>query len=402
MTYPVKQPFRKIIFLATTSILLFVALTLRVYAENTHKAGKAKNVILMIGDGMGLVHIMATRIHYQGANGTLNIDRMPYTGFAMTHSDDDLITDSAAASTAFSTGFKTHNGMIGVTPDSMKALTILEACQQMGMASGLVVTCEVTHATPAGMAAHVASRKQHDRIAEQYIDRRVNVILGGGLVYFLPKSQPESKRQDEKNLIRLAAAKGYEFVDTKDRLRKANSEYLLGLFAPKELTDGSQEPSLVEMTETALRLLARDSEGFFLMVEGSQIDWRAHDNDENGVYKQTKQFDEAIGAAMDFVARDKHTLLVITADHETGGMALSGGDMNGKTVDIRWVSTKHTGAMVPVYACGPGSDRFTGTFDNTEIPIRIASLLGIRDFPKITGALEKPNRANIERRAPSE
>jgi alkaline phosphatase len=402
VTYPVKQPFKKIVFLATTGILLIVAFALQLYAEDTDRAGKVQNVILMIGDGMGLAHITATRIHYQGANGTLNIDRMPYTGFARTHSDDDLVTDSAASSTALSTGFKTHNGMIGVTPDTMKVLTIVEACQRMGMASGLVVTCEVTHATPAGMAAHVVSRKQQDLIAEQYLNRRVNVILGGGLVYFLPESQPQSKRKDEKDLIRLAVSEGYEFVDTRDALQKAKSKYVLGLFAPEALCDKPEEPSLEEMTKTALRLLGKEPKGFFLMVEGSQIDWRAHNNDENGVYEQTEQFDEAVGAAMDFVARDKHTLLVITADHETGGMAITSGKVRSKEMSINWISTRHTGVMVPVYAYGPGSDRFTGTFDDTQIPIRIASLLGIRDFPKITGALEKPNRPTIEQRTPAE
>lgn len=341
-----------------------------------------RNIILYIGDGMGISQITAYRIHNVGGGGKLNVERMPVTGLLHTQSIDDLITDSAAGATALACGFKTRNGMIATLPDNTKVLTILEAARDKGMSTGLVATSSITHATPACFASHVESRSNHTEIARQLIEENVDILLGGGRGYFIPQSAPKSKRSDDLDLVSRAEEKGYQFVETGKELLKASQNRVLGLFRSGALKREPPEPTLAEMTAKSIELLNRNTEGFFLMVEGSQIDWAGHDNDLDYMLWEMASFDEAVKVGLDFALQDQHTLVVVTADHETGGLAINDGSFDGSNLDVEWTTGHHTGQPVPVFAFGPHSLRFTGVKENSEIPIIFANLLGIEPFPR--------------------
>ncbi len=347
-----------------------------------------KNVILMIGDGMGHNQVALARFKAVGLEGKLHMERMPVVGMIRTHSANKLVTDSAAAGTALACGIKTNNGILGMTPDELKYATILEAAQAKGMATGLAVTCTMSHATPASFASHVKARGMEAQIAEQMIARKVNVLFGGGRKYFLPKSDPNSGRKDDRDLITEAEQSGYLYAKTLEELLPMKHPYILGLFQVDALTTMDPEPSIACLTTKAIDTLKRvhtassdKKKGFFLMVEGSQIDWACHSNDADRCVRQTLLFDEAVKAAIDFAVKDGHTLVVVTADHETGGLTIPGGNLAGTKINAQWSTKGHSGVPVPVYALGPQAKLFSGVYDNTEIPRRLAHVMGINPFP---------------------
>ncbi len=342
---------------------------------------EVENVVLLIGDGMGIGQIMAARISSRGAFDRLNMEKMPVTGLVNTCSANRLITESGASGTALATGYKTNNNMISVGPEGQNYKTILEACKEIGMATGLIATSSITHATPACFAAHTTNRGDEPKIAKQIIENRVNVLLGGGREFFIPQSSIGSRRNDDQNLLAIAKKAGYSIVENKAGLLSADSEYLLGLFQMGPLNSDSLEPSLAMMTDKAIELLSRQN-GFFLMVEGSQIDWGCHDNNIIETIKQILLFDEAVKIALDFASCDSHTLVIVLADHETGGLGVTGGSLEGKDLQTGWLGTDHTAVMIPVFAYGPKADFFTGVFENTEIPGRIARAIGIKNFAR--------------------
>jgi alkaline phosphatase len=351
--------------------------------------GKVRNVIFCIGDGMGLGQIALASMKAAGPGGRLWMERMPVTGLVRTYSANAKVTDSAAAGTALAAGIKTNNGVIGLTPGGKAYQTILEAAKANGMATGLVVTSTITHATPASFASHVSSRASEAAIAGQLLADRVNVLFGGGRKYFLPKSDPNSARKDDRDLIAEARQAGYLYVTTQQDLGSVRCAYVLGLFQLDALTTKAPEPSLASLTSEAIRVLknknrktSRTKAGFFLMVEGSQIDWACHDNDPERTIRQTLLFDQAVHAAVDFALQDKHTLVIVTADHETGGLAILEGGKTNLDPAVHWSTKGHTGSPVPIGALGPGAPRFAGVQDNTDIPKKIADLLGITPFPR--------------------
>lgn len=343
---------------------------------------KVRNIILLIGDGMCVATVSHARIRGAGVRGKLHMDRMPIAGFVRTMSADKLITDSAAASTAMACGVKTNNGMISRSPDEKAYYTIMEGCQQLGMKTGLVASSSITHATPAGFAAHTLSRREETTIAEHLISNRIDVLLGGGRAFFSPQSETGSRRKDDRNLIAEAKAAGYLFADDIASLSSADNDRLLGLFAPEGMTTRRPEPTIKEMTSRAIEILAKGKKGFILMVEGSQIDWANHANDAEESARQTLLFDQAVEVALEFAVKDQHTLVIVTADHETGGMAINGGSVNGEDLKIAWTSKGHTGATVPLYGYGPGAQRLSGFHENIDIPRTFAALLGVKPFPK--------------------
>ena len=369
---------------------------------NIKKAFGVKNVIFCIGDGTGISQLAVARIKATGLNGKLYIEKMPVTGLIRTHSADSTVTDSAAAGTALACGIKTNNGTIGMNPDGVTYQSILEAAKEEGMKTALVVTSTISHATPASFASHVKSRGSEADIASQMLANKVNVMFGGGKQSWLPKSAEGSKREDERNLIEEAKTQGYVFVNDSNELSKATGDYVLGLFQMDALTTFSPEPSLPQMTEAALRILAekkkesflkdkyklnkkafKRDKGFFMMIEGSQIDWACHGGNVDNCIKQALLFDQAVKIAIDFAIKDKNTLVIVAADHETGGLVINGGNEKGENIDVKWTSGGHSGTPVPVYAFGPGAGKFTGVMDNTEIPKKLADLMGITDFPTI-------------------
>jgi alkaline phosphatase len=343
--------------------------------------GPIKNVIFIIGDGTGLVQLTTGQYNLVGAEGLLHVQTMPVTGIVKTYSADNLITDSASGATAYSCGVKTDNGMIGQLPDGRDCKTILEIAEEKGLSTGLVSTSGVTHATPASYASHVPSRGMQAEIASQYLNSGVEVILGGGLEYFIPSGEEGSGREDERNLVDEFQAAGYEFIDTEGALLSAGDGNLLGLFSPSGMPSEERTPTLSQMTEKAIQTLSQNEDGFFLMVEGSQIDWGGHANDAQYVLREVKDFDAAIKTALDFAQKDGETLVVVTADHETGGMTLQGA--GEEDVTIAWTSGSHTGVPIPLMAYGPHAIEFTGWQENTEVGIKVAELFGMGTLPVI-------------------
>lgn len=347
------------------------------------KGSVVRNVILFIGDGMGIAHVTAARIRYLGAQGRLYMERMPVLGMSDTYTAEELITDSSAAGTALATGFKTKNGCIGMLPDGRKVKNIVEACQEIGKDTGLVVTCNITQSTPAAFAAHVPNRWDSTTIAEQMVKSRVNVILGAGRNYFIPQTKENSRRKDDLDLIQEATKNGYTYITQKDQLKTASGKYILGLFHDNALTFDSSEPTLAEMTQNAIERLDQNPKGFFLMVEGSQIDSFSHRHNTDRTLARVKAMDETVKVALDFAMKNKKTLVLVLADHEAGGMIIDGGGLDGTDLDVKWASRFHTVVPVPVFAFGPGAEKFAGLYDNTVIPKRMAALLAIKKFPAI-------------------
>ncbi|MGI6774306.1 alkaline phosphatase [Acetomicrobium sp.] len=291
-----------------------------------------KNIILMIGDGMGFSQLTLGRL----AKGSLAIEECPVGGAMTTHPlpSSGVITDSAAAGTALATGYKTDNGIISQTPEGKALYTVLENARDKGKATGLVTTTRITHATPAVFAAHIDDRDNENAIAEQLVNADVNVLLGGGLRHFIPEGHEGSKRNDDRNLVKEMESKGYAFAKDRQGLLDVTSKdegKILGLFKGSHMSyeldrDVKKEPSIAEMTKAALEILSKDQEGFFLMVEGGRIDHASHANDTPTTMTDMMAFDEAVKAALDFAKMDGNTLVIVTADHATGGLSIGMGE----------------------------------------------------------------------------
>ena len=347
----------------------------------THDDARPKNVIVLIGDGMGFNFVQLGRLASVGAGGRLHMERMPVTGIMRTHSDNNLVTDSAAAATAMATGVRTRNQYIGMGPDKTPYKSVLQVARDKDYLTGLAVNVAITHATPAPFASHVEHRRMGVPIASQLLDNRVDVLFGGGRRYFLP--EPDGRRQDDRNLLEEAEEAGYSLIYSREQLLEHDSLPVLGLFAHGHMSTFSPEPMLDEKTRVALRLLkdgvtSEDRPGFFLMIEGGQIDWAGHANDTPRAIRQMLKFDMAVKEALDFAREDGETLVIVTADHETGGLMITG---NFDDPQTHWATGGHTASDVPIYAYGPGAMRFAGTRDITEIALITADLLGIKNFP---------------------
>ncbi|MCO7224523.1 alkaline phosphatase [Pleionea sp. CnH1-48] len=307
-------------------------------------AEKPKNIILMVGDGMGPAHIKAYRIFKDNSSthpientvfdsillGSLATDPAPWkaskdkTTVSPNVSEGGVqVTDSAASATAYSAGHKTYNGAIAVDVRQKKLTTVLEVAKSKGMRTGLVATSQIVHATPAAFIAHVNSRKSYNQIADYFVDNQygskpvIDVFLGGGWKYF--------KRED-RDLVTELKAFGFDIARNKKELTSSGNK-VAGLFAddalPAVLEREASQPDLAEMTAAAVQRLNNDN-GFFLMVEGSQIDWASHDNDINGTVHEMDEFAKAVEVALQFAQKDKNTLVLVTADHETGGLSIGG------------------------------------------------------------------------------
>ena len=336
--------------------------------ESTFK-GKPKNIILLIGDGMGVTQVFSG---ITANGGALNLMNMKSIGFSKTQSANNYITDSAAGGTALACGVKTYNGAIGVDKDGNKATSILELGEQNGKATGLVSTSAITHATPASFIAHVASRSSYEDIALDFLKTQVDVFIGGGMKHF-------SERKDGKNLIAELEAKNYRVFNNLEEAASVNSGNLAVLTAPEHNDVATKRELKLDLaTEKAIKVLDNNKgkEGFFLMVEGSQIDWGGHQNDAGYVVTEMLDFDRAIAKALEFAVKDRNTLVIVTADHETGGMSLVGGDIKKGSVKTNFGSSDHTAVMVPVFAFGPGAQEFQGIYENVEVFNKMKSLFG--------------------------
>ena len=327
---------------------------------------RPKNIIFMIGDGMGTAQIFAG---LTANHGNLFLDNFKHVGFSKTQSTSDYITDSAAGGTALSSGYRTYNGAIGVDTDTVAQPTILEIAEQKGKATGLVSTSAITHATPASFIAHQASRNMYEEIAADFLNTDIDVFIGGGYKHF-------AERKDGRNLTVDLKKKGYVVLKDMDAIEKIKSGKLAGLTAEEHNPVASERNNMLpRATETALNILSQNKKGYFIMIEGSQIDWGGHQNNTDYVVREMLDFDQAIGKALEFAAKDGETLIVVTADHETGGMAITGGNMKTGMVKGSFIWGNHTAVMVPVFAFGPGADQFTGIMKNEDIGKKLISFI---------------------------
>jgi len=361
----------------------------------------ARSVILLIGDGMGNAHRTTARLYSVGRDGQLAMDSLPVAGTSRTWSTESVVTDSAAAGTALATGVKTFNKAIAVDPDGNPVPTILEKAKEAGKSAGLVTNVWLPHATPASFAAHNADRDDYLGIALDMFDHNVDVLLGGGEDYFLPKGTAgcfpdDGDRTDGRNLIDEAVANGYRHVCTAADLSSVDpstTDRLMGTFADYNMAR-PYRPSLAEMTDKAIAILDKNSSGFFLMVEGGQIDQAAHVNDALGMLGDVVGFDEAVKVALEYQAQHPETLVIVTADHATGGLTIEDTAQDGACPDrdpsdprecktlfqedgpfsesrggefwVDWTSTNHTADDAPVMAVGPGSAALAGNYENTH------------------------------------
>ncbi|MCS5348749.1 alkaline phosphatase [Staphylococcus aureus] len=310
-----------------------------------------KNVIFLVGDGMGPSFNTAYRYykndpHAKEMNTTAFDAYLKGTNRTYSNDPKQNITDSAAGATAFSSGHKTYNGAIGVDSNKQKVKTVLERAKETGKSTGLVSTAEITDATPAAYAAHVTSRDDKNEIAQQFYNDKINgkhkvdVLLGGGAKYF---------GKSNGNLDKKFKKDGYDLVRNSKELSKSKSEKVLGLFADKNMPlaiDASKkEPSLADMQQSALSKLEQNKKGFFLMVEGASIDKSAHVNDITGVMSEMEGFEKTFDDAIQYAKKHKDTLVVATADHSTGGLTI------GKDKGYEWnpqaiKSMKHSGSYM--------------------------------------------------------
>ncbi|HDX9577959.1 TPA: alkaline phosphatase [Bacillus pseudomycoides] len=322
-------PFAVVSSLALTSVVTWnMTRSDVIKADEKENDAKIKNVIVLIGDGMGPSYMTAHRYMKDNPK-TFEMEQTEFdkhlVGTQVTYPEDEHqnITDSASAATAMSAGIKTYNAAIAVDNDKTNVKTVLEQAKERGKSTGLVATSEITHATPAAFGAHDVSRKNMDAIANDYFDEKINdkhkvdVLLGGGVNNFVRK---------DRNLTEEFKKDGYSYVTDRQQLLNDKSDQILGLFAPggfdKMIDRTDKAPSLEEMTNAAINRLNKNKNGFFLMVEGSQIDWAGHDNDVVAAMSEMDDFEKAFKAAIEFAKKDKHTLVVATADHSTGGFSL--------------------------------------------------------------------------------
>ena len=359
---------KKALFLFTILALLVGCTNQCANKTECSKPRKVKNVIFMIGDGMGLNQLYAGMT---ANGGNLNIERCTHTGLAKTYSANSYITDSAAGGTALATGNKTNNGMIGMNADSVAVKSVLSMAEEAGMATGLVATVRITHATPAAFYAHQISRNMYEEIAADMLTSGVDFFVGGGRNNF-------EIRKDSLNYSDSLRNANYNIVYSIDSVEAPVLLPFGALCANSDMPKASERGNfLPDAVDLAIKSLDARREGFFLMVEGSQIDYQSHGNNTEGVVDEVLDFDRAIRIALDFAERDGETLVVITADHETGGMTIMNGSYNDSTITAQFNTGGHTGTMVPIYSFGPQANQFTGIMENTDIPSRIKTALGL-------------------------
>ena len=355
---------------------------------------KAKNVIVLIGDGMGINQITAYKIAKGGPNYSSAFDQFPFTGLVKVHSFDNLITDSAASATAFSSGIKTKNRYLGVDSNGDDVELITEILLQKGFITGLVATSEITHATPAGFTIHNISRYNTDEIAKSMYESKNHILMGGGKDFFMPESKG-GQREDEINLLDMINNDGI-YLDSKEALMSFDggaSKRIFGLFAKEGLIRSEDEPSLLDMFKFTLdqsnKMVDQNGcSGFFIMAEGSQIDWAGHENDFDYQYKEMDEFHDVVGHALEFVQSRDDTLLIVLSDHETGGLLIEMDELRRKPSSSMLVSWNtaleegtHTGTMIPAFSYGPGAINFTGVIDNTDVFFSLKEAIGTNEIP---------------------
>jgi len=336
---------------------------------------KVKNIIFLIGDGMGLAQLSTVFYFQEDSTHISPFSRLKHIGFHQNEPVGARITDSAAGATAFSTGYKTYNDAIAVDADTVPRTTILEMAAGKGMKTGVIATSSITHATPACFYAHIENRDLEEGIARQLVESSVDYFAGGGQRFFI-------RRSDSTNLMGALEENGFQMDTTQLAAGNLDPEKRYGFLLADDgmpmMTEGRGD-FLPQATAQALDYLSTSDAGFFLMVEGSQIDWGGHANDARYIIEEMIDFEKAVQNALDFADKNPGTLVLITADHETGGLSLSAPEVYGKR-DYRGINPTfstggHSASLIPVLAYGPGAEQFMGFYQNNDIFGKMKGLL---------------------------
>lgn len=330
------------------------------------KGKKVKNVILMIGDGMSLMHVYTA---WTCNRGKLWLENAQYTGLSKTWCSNRLITDSGSGGTSLATGHKTIYHAVGVDPEGKPLTTLVDVAKGLGKDAGLAVTCRLWDATPCDFCGHNIDRDNEQELIGDYPDSGIDYVFGGGAKFF-------TNRKDGRNIFEELQQKGYHVSRTWDDLENWNTSkvFCVPFDVDTPLPD-ERGDLLARAALKGINLMNKNKNGFFMMIEGSQLDDYGHFNQLDLLMKETLDFDQTIGKVMKWAAEDGETLVVVTADHETGGLTLVGGDLAEGKVQCCFSTKDHSGAMVPVYAFGPGSENFTGIMENTDIFWKIKRLM---------------------------
>jgi alkaline phosphatase len=324
--------------------------------------GNPKNIILIIGDGTGLAQISSG---FYNNNFHYSLESFPVIGFQKTYSANNLITDSAAAATALASGIKTNNSVLGQDKDGIHVKTILEEASENGFATGMVVTSSIQHATPGGFVAHRNARNLYEEITIDLLNSDIDMFIGGGKQYF------DRRESDDRNLIDSLKNKGFQVYDYfHDDINQVspdpNQKFAFFTADNQPLSAFQGRDYLPKASKMAMDFLhLKSAKGFFLMIESSQIDWTCHANQAEPLNSELQDFDLTIKKALEFASTNKETLVIVTADHETGGLGLNAG--SARMLNPKFTTNGHTATMVPVFAIGPRAELFRGIYENTEI-----------------------------------
>lgn len=344
----------------------------KVEKVNAPRGKKVKNVILMIGDGMSLMHIQAA---WTCNRGHLWLENAQFTGLSKTPATNRLITDSGSGGTSLATGYKTRYHAVGVDEDGNKLKSLVDYAKEAGKSAGVAVTCRLWDATPCDFLSHNIDRDNEQELIAEMANSPVDYVFGGGAKFF-------TNRKDGRNIFKELEKKGYKvFTSRKDletiSKEKGNSKVYCVPFEVDTPLPDERGDLLARASIAGMNLLNQNKNGFFMMVEGSQLDDYGHFNQLDMLMKETLDFDQTFGSIIKWAAEDGETLVVVTADHETGGMTVLGGDYKEGRVEVNFSTKNHSGTMVPVYAFGPGSENFSGFMDNTDICWKIKALMNM-------------------------
>lgn len=331
-------------------------------------------IILIIGDGMGLSHAYAG-LTWNG--GKSSLERSHYIGLCKTYSASNYVTDSGASGTAIATGYKSYNHAIGIDKDSVSHKNLLDIAIEQNKSTAIIVTSAITHATPACFLAHNNERYNEEDIAEEIVNSKADILIGGGEKFF-------NNRKDKQDILSIIKTNDFHVISYKDfnikNLLEVNkykhNKYMIftDSSSPKKYIDGRGD-ILTNGFIFSTRKFADNNDGFFMMIESSQIDWACHNNDAKYLRGEMEEFEKLVKLSFDYADSNPNTLVIITADHETGGLAVETGDFKNKIANIDFTSNVHTGVWVPVYAYGKNAEIFTGIYENTDIFKKIKKLL---------------------------
>ncbi len=369
-------------FLRSAALVLAVLLLAPIGGCSTKSrpasAPRVKNVILMVGDGMGLAQVSALMLAEEYR--PVNLERATVGGFVKTYSANNRVTDSAAAGTAYATGHKTDNGHLGVDPDGKPLETILDKAERAGLPTGLVATVNIQHATPGAFYGNTEKRYNYDSISLDLVTSGVDVAIAGGRKYL-------TDREDGRDLVDELRKQGYVMVDSLAGLDGVTSGLAMALYEDSFpfVSEGRDPEYLPRAAAKALEILTantpRGQGGFFLMIEGSRIDYAGHGNDTEALIGEMRDFDAAVGVAFDYADAHPGTLVVVVADHETGGLSIPAGKedftLPDSGVEFRWSTGGHSASMVPMFTYGSEASHFGGVMENTDVNRLITQLLGL-------------------------